>query len=249
MAEYIVNLKRIISEFFICFKRMLYIFGSVKTIIKNKIKAMSEINNLFDSGKGSLGNLVFFRRLGKTYVRTKPVRYRDRKSPSQLAQRQRMQAMNRFLKPFSPLIRITFTPEAAGKTALHAAQSYNMRHAFAGEYPGIHVDNNKVLLSRGPLPLPQNLSVKAQPDGLLIEWVNGNEASGNRWSDTLVVMAWSESAGQGAYKFSETYRKEGRYFWKPAISLLENEIPNVWIAFRNQEQSEMSDSRYISEIL
>lgn len=210
---------------------------------------MSEINNLFDSGKGSLGNLVFFRRLGKTYVRTKPIRYSDRKSPAQLVQRQRMQSMNRFLKPFGSLIRITFTPEATGRTALHAAQSYNMRHAFAGEYPAIHVDNNKVLLSRGQLPLPQDFSITAHPEGLLIEWINGDEASGNRMYDTLVLMAWSESAGWGDYKFSEAYRKEGHYIWKPALPLQENEIPDVWIAFRNQEQSEMSDSRYISKIL
>ena len=207
---------------------------------------MSEVDHLFDSGKGTLGNLVFFRRLGKTYVRVRPARYRDRKSPAQLAQRQKMQAMNRFLKPFSALIRLTFNPEAAGRTALHAAQSYNMRHAFAGEYPNLYIDYSMALLSRGPLPLPANVSVTAQPDGLLIEWQNGDEAAGKHSYDTLVVMAWSETAGWGVFKFTEVYRKEGRYVWKPALPFNENEIPHIWIAFRNQEQTELSDSKYVN---
>jgi hypothetical protein len=207
---------------------------------------MSEIDHLFDSGKGTLGNLVFFRRLGKTYARTRPARFRDRKSPAQLAQRQKMQAVNRFLKPFSALIRITFTPESAGRTALHSAQSYNMRNAFAGEYPNLYIDYSTALLSSGPLPLPANVSVSAQPDGLLIEWQNGEEAAGKRSYDTLVLMAWSEMDGWGVFKFSEVYRKEGRYVWNPAMQLNENEIPAVWIAFRSQEQTEMSDSWYIN---
>jgi hypothetical protein len=207
---------------------------------------MSEIDHLFDSGTGTLGNLVFFRRLGKTYARTRPARFRDRKSPGQLAQRKKMQAVNRFLKPFSALIRLTFTPEAAGRTALHAAQSYNLRNAFAGEYPNLYIDFSKVLLSRGPLPLPAHVSVMARPDGLLIEWQNGHEAAGRRSYDTLVVMAWSETAGWGVFKFSEVLRKEGRYLWNPPLQLNDNEIPAVWIAFRNQEQTELSDSRYVN---
>lgn len=210
---------------------------------------MSEINNLFDGGTGSLGNLVFFKRLGKTYVRTKPSRYKDSKSPAQLAQRQRMQVMNRFLKPFSQLIRLTFTPGVAGRTSLQAAQSYNMRNALVGAYPDIHVDNQKVMLSMGPLPLPQNISVTVRPEGLLIEWENGVEASGNHYYDTLVVIAWSEKTAAGDFKFSETCRKDGLYLWKPALSLQQNEIPDLWVAFRSHEQTEMSNSRYVNDIL
>jgi hypothetical protein len=221
---------------------MFYFFDKVLEIFRYKLKIipMSRIDNLFDSGSGKLGNLVFFRRLDKTYVRMRPERYRDRKSPAQLAQRQRMQAVNSFLKPFRGLIRITFAPEALGRTALHAAQSYNMRHALAGEYPDIHVDMNKVLLSTGPLPLPVDVSVSAQPDGLLIEWQNGGEAVGDRHYDTLVMMGYSQSAETADYKFTEVYRKEGRYLWKPALPLKENELPVVWIAFRNLVQTEMS---------
>ena len=206
---------------------------------------MSQIDNLFDGGKGSLGNLVFFRRHGKNYVRTKPVRFRDRKSPAQLAQRQRMQVVNRLLKPFSGLVRISFAPEALGHTSLHEAQSFNMRHALAGAYPEIHADMSRVLLSTGPLPVPEGGAVSVHPGGLLIEWVNSDGVLARHSFDTLVVMAYSEKTGHGDYKFTEVYRKEGSYVWNPALPLQINELPVVWIAFRNREQTEMSRNRIV----
>lgn len=209
---------------------------------------MSQIDNLFDSGKGKLGNLVFFKRYGKTYVRTKPARYSDRKSPAQLAQRQRMLAVNSFLNQFSGLIRITFATEATGRSALQAAQSFNMRHAHAGEYPNIQIDLDKVLLSTGNLPLPVDVWVSAHPDGWLIEWQNAKETIGERQSDTLVVMGYSESAKTADYKFTEVCRKEGRYVWKPALPLQANELPVIWIAFRNREQTEMSKNCKIAQL-
>jgi hypothetical protein len=100
---------------------------------------MAIIDNLFDAGRGRLGNMVVYKMNGMNIIRTKPERYRDSKSPAQLAQRQRLQAVNEFLNPFSKLLKLTFPAEKPGQTARSEAQSYNMRNALAGEYPGIYV--------------------------------------------------------------------------------------------------------------
>ena len=49
---------------------------------------MAGINPLFSSGRGKLGNMVFYQKNGKNNVRTKPGHFIDKKS---LAQRQQMQ--------------------------------------------------------------------------------------------------------------------------------------------------------------
>ncbi len=202
---------------------------------------MATIDNIFDSGRGRLGNLVVYKMNGRGIVRTKPEHYRDRKSPAQLAQRQRLQAVNGFLNPFSDLLKLTFPAEKPGRTARAEAQSYLMRNALAGEYPDIYVDKSRALLSRGPLPVPVSATVTAQPDSLLIEWENDAEAVGSRAYDTLVVVALSEETGKVAYRFTDTRRSDGRYVWKPDLSA---GTADVWIAFRNREQTEMSDSVY-----
>ncbi len=208
---------------------------------------MAKIDNLLEGGEGSLGDLVLYKMHGKTYVRTKPSQYRDKKSPAQLAQRQRLKVMSSFLRAFREPLRVTFASEAVGRSALQAAQSFNMRNALAGEYPDIVVDKSKVLLSKGSLPLPAGGSVSVHPEGLLIEWVNGEEAAGSAAKHTLVVMALSEDAGRSDYKYTEVRRSEGRYLWKPALPVSENALPDVWMAFRNEEMTGWSDSMYLNK--
>ena len=164
---------------------------------------MARIDNLLDSGQGGLGSLVFYKMNGKNYVRTKPVHYRDAKSPGQLAQRQRLQVVTGFVGRFKDLIRVTFAAEAVGRSALQAAQSVNMRNALTGEYPNISINKSRALLSKGPLPLPLSVSVQVQQGELLIEWENGEEASGTNVYDTLVVMALTDDSATGEYRFTD----------------------------------------------
>ncbi len=206
---------------------------------------MARINDLFDSGKGRLGNLVVYKMNGLNIIRTKPEHFSDRKSPAQLAQRQRLQAVNEFLKPFLKLIRITFPPQQTGRTARAEAQSYLMRNALAGEYPEIYVAKSRALLSRGPLPMPVSATVTTDAGELLIEWEDDADTARSHSHDTLVVMALSAEKGYADYRFTDTRRSEGRYAWKPALP---NGTVDVWIAFRNQVQTEMSDSFYVEEI-
>ncbi len=206
---------------------------------------MAKIDNLFESGQGKLGNLVFYKVGGKGRVRTRAEHFRDRKSPAQLAQRQRLQVVNGFLKPFREAIRITFAGEALGRTAFQAAQSHIMRNALVGEYPDIYVDKSKALLSRGTIPLPVSASVKSHPEGLLVEWGNGEEAVGKAAGDTLVVMGLFEPDSSCLYQFTAISRSDGRYLWMLSRQGQEESLPDVWIAFRNRQETQMSDSMYI----
>ena len=205
---------------------------------------MAKIDDLFDAGRGKLGNLVVYRMNGMGIVRTKPKHIRDSKSPAQMAQRQRLQVVNDFMRPFLKLFRITFVPETAGRTARAEAQSYIMRNVLAGEYPNIYVDKSKALLSHGPLPVPVSATVTAQPEGLLIEWENDADAIRLHPNDTLVVMALSADGSTADYSFTQVKRTEGRYTWKPALP---DGAVEIWIAFRNREQTKMSDSVYAGE--
>src|SRR5690554_731708 len=203
---------------------------------------MAIIDNLFDSGRGRLGNLVVYKMNGMGIIRSKPQHYHDRKSPAQLTQRQRLQAVNNFLNPFSGFLKLTFSVEKPGRTARSEAQSYNMHNALSGAYPDIHIDKSKALLSRGSLPVPVSTTVTAQPEGLLIEWENEPEDARRNPNDTLVVMAWSEKQGSADFRFTDTRRSEGRYTWKHALP---DGSVDVWIAFRNQGQTAMSNSLYV----
>lgn len=177
-------------------------------------------------------------------VRTRPEHFKDKKSPRQLAQRQRMQVVNSFLKPFQQLIRITWATEAGNQSVWHAAFRHIVRESLEGDYPEIHVDKRKALLSKGPLPLPEKVWVEPHEEGLRIRWENGPEARGNAARDTLLVVAYTEKTGYIDFRFTEASRADSEYVWKLALEFSEDALPDVWIAFRNKEQTQLSDSMY-----
>lgn len=203
-------------------------------------------NKLFDSISGSLGPAVVYQMYGKTYVRTKPEGYKDRKSPGQLAQRQKFNLVMYFLKPFKDFLRISFASQANGRSAYHAAQSYNLINGLKGEYPGYLIDKHQALLSYGPLPLPEPLSVIRQPNGFDIKWETDYSDQSPRGKDMLIVI------GQPAYgeyeiefRFTGVCRSDAQFHWGTALS--QHAKVYLWVAFQNQAQTEMSNSLYLGE--
>lgn len=121
-----------------------------------------------------------------------------------------------------------------------------MRHALEGSYPDIHVEPGKVLLSKGSLPLPVHVTASKLPEGICIEWENGNEVQHRGASDTLIVIARKAATQSVDYRITGVRRSEGRYVWKTPLLNGDSSMPDVWIAFRNREETEMSNSMYVN---
>ena len=194
---------------------------------------------------GSIGNAVYYTMHGKNFVRSKPSKYTDRKSEAQLIQRAKMKAVTDFLTPFKDLIRITWAGEATGKAPYHAAKSELMRNALQGDYPEIGVKKEAALLSKGPIPLPENIKVSVQDGGLLAEWTDSSDIAAKHNRDTLVLIALDTNSSIGEFKFTGVPRSAKSYLWKPAVEVTKNNKPDVWVAFRNNNETEMSNSAYV----
>ncbi len=203
---------------------------------------MAKIDNIFSGGKGRLGNLILYEMNGMYIVRTKPKNHKNTITPGKLTARKRFAVMNEFLCRFNKPLRITFADQAVRRTALNVAQSYNLKTALAGEYPDIYVDKGKVLLSRGPLPLPSNVWLEARPEGFMVHWENGPEYADASPNDVLMVFALP-ATGKVDYRLTETRRSAGQYLWINAKP--KPELPDVWISFCNDTMTQWSDSRYV----
>ena len=57
----------------------------------------------------------------------------------------------------------------------------------------------------------------------------------------MLIMLFNHSTGEADYRFTGVRRSEGEYIWNNDIS---NNLKNmdVWVAFRNTEETKMSDS-------
>lgn len=203
-------------------------------------------NKILRDGFGSIGGMIVYTVEGNTYVRSKPSQYNDRKSATQLAQRQRMVLVMDFLKPFKKLVKFTFPGESGKRSGYFAAKSWNLKHGLKGTYPGILMDRQKALLCHGPVALPGLLVVSRLGQELVIGWDGGGADIQGDPNDTLVVMAQVVRSHQADFQFTGVKRSKGRYRWQPELPD-DGKKWHVWVAFRRADQVTMSDSRYVGE--
>ncbi len=202
-------------------------------------------DNIMGAGKGKVGEVVLYNMHGKSFMRSKPSKYTDKKSEAQLAQRAKMQKVTGFMSPFKELIRKTYAGEAVGRAPYHAAKSQIMQNAVQGNYPEFSINKEAALLSKGPLPVPQQVSVSLQDAALLLEWTNAKEDEKLHSRDTLLVIAQNAQTGETEYLFTGARRIAKSFKWELNTTVSQDNVPDVWVAFRSNDESEMSDSVYV----
>lgn len=202
-------------------------------------------DNIMGAGKGKVGDVVLYNMHGKSFMRAKPSRYTDRKSEAQLAQRAKMQTVSGFMAPFKELIRKTWATEAVGRAPYHAAKSQIMRNAVQGNYPDFSINKETALLSKGVLPVPKNVTSSLQDGYLLLEWTNTSEDERLHSKDTLLVIANNQQTGDCEYLFTTARRRDKSFRWEISLPVSQDDMPDVWVAFRSNNETEMSDSVYV----
>lgn len=191
--------------------------------------------------KGRVGNVVFYTMYGKTIARSLPqINRRKKPTLKQQAQRQKMKLVQELLQPLRHFIKITFAPAAQDNAPYHVAKSYNLLHAIHGEYPNQTINWPKVQLSAGSIELPDDCLVQRVEGGWYFRW----SSQKGRASDTLVVIAFVPENNWVEYQLTGVKRAEEEFFWK-----VDNDgaLWHVWIAFRSQDETNISDSRYVGE--
>ena len=173
---------------------------------------MGKIANGAHSGpSGKIGNLVGSSWRGISYLKSRPVQYRDAKTVVQQTTRMKMKLTIEFLKACNPVIRVGFlgysTPTQA---AFHVATSYNYHHGIKGTFPDLEIDYSQIMVSRGDLPAAEQ--AKCEPAGerkIKFLWMATSEKTGARHDDTAILLAYNSSKKYAAYSLQGSIRADG----------------------------------------
>lgn len=196
--------------------------------------------NILGGGSGKVGNVVMYERNGTACIRSMPSSYKDKKSDAQLRQRQKMNLIHQFLRPFKQLLHFTFFEANTGRSAYQSAQSYNLKQAISGDYPNQYLNKSKALLAKGSIEEPDHIQIEMEQNKAMITWSNESLPDGARWDDTLVVM-WGNGQGEADYIFTGVRRSAGSYTIN--FSADRNmHMMDVWVAFRNWKETDWCNS-------
>ena len=130
-------------------------------------------NGANGSFSGKVGSIVGYEWKGISVIRGLPKKNKHRTpSPLELANRQKMALIQKFLQQALPFIRLGFSleAEAGNMSAFNAAMSYNKKNAIAGEYPDLSIDFHHALLAKGTLSKPMDARTTLTKEGIQFEW-------------------------------------------------------------------------------
>lgn len=198
-------------------------------------------------GQGRVGNVIMYEMYGKTYLRSRPGRYKDKKSEKQLAQRQRLTLAQNLVRYLNHLVRITMKDISTGRSSYHTAVSMNLKEAIEGNYPDQYINPEKVVLSKGDLTTPETVSFKKTDEGILVEWSAENQRDGsNHPSDNLIwCMKDLESLVHGDYQITTIKRHQGKALLPAPLSQKPVEL---WIMFRSADEMMISNTKWVGTI-
>lgn len=149
---------------------------------------------IYGNFSGMVGNVIGYTWKGKGVMRIRPSSVANPKTALQQQQRGKFSVVLRFVQAHIQQIRTGFKPWADNITAYNAAMSYNLKYATTGEHPNRSIDYKKVLISRGDLPVVDNLMASvAGPGSLLLEWAGSTLLAGAHPRDKLMVSVYNET--------------------------------------------------------
>lgn len=214
-------------------------------------------NGILGAFSGKVGEVIGSSWNGIPYIKSRPVSYHDAKTPAQLAHRMKLQLAHQFVKSIKECIEVGFRQIAEHQSPYNKAVSYVMKNAFVGEYPSIHIEPSKVVLSQGNLADAKESSASQEGNNKIVfawdvnrleeEFMKGNTA--NQSSLQVNDTAWLV-----AYNFSKLEAKTARQDRDLGHDTIE--IPDNWkgdeigcyIFFASNKDNKVSDSQFLGVI-
>jgi len=206
-------------------------------------------NGILGGISGKINDVIGYMRYGKAFVKMKSIKPVQERKPGQLEGQQRMAVVNGFINTMTEFVRIGFTLEAVKKThsANAAAKSYHMKNAVIGSYPSLEIDYPKVLLCKGLIDPPVNISVAVLNTGLQFSWELSNRTEVYHKRSRVMLLAYAPSLKKSFYTLIGARIMERTDFLELPLAF-KNQLLHLYAAFYSDDKKHISDSIYAGTI-
>jgi hypothetical protein len=186
------------------FKGRLFLKHQLLFIIKKNF--MAKVGSSIFDIQGKLGDLVYYRYRGKSFVKRASKRISSSLSPGQLEHQAKFALIANFLRPLHDFLKVTYMKNR-NKTGYRRAFAAIYQEALTGTYPSFSVDYPKVRLGNGNLSGAGNPTVHSpDPGRLVFSWDENSFGNTGMSSDEFYVAIYSEQLKQWTYNFKNAAR-------------------------------------------
>ncbi|GAB2493434.1 DUF6266 family protein [Algoriphagus taiwanensis] len=214
---------------------------------------MARINNGFLEGMtGSLGNLVFYKRNGKTVVRQKPGPRKYTPTEQQIFQQKAFSIGQKFIAPLRRVLDHFYKDSSSKKEdGVNSSLSWVLKNAIENVDGEPKIIPEKIFLFRGYLSQLEGIQIRKMSTDLFeISWDAGSDTDFWKQHEKLVLVIYVPNRKLVHFIPEGKYRKEGSQLvtlpWKVS-SEAEVYIFGGFCTVQKSKQ-EFSDIRFLGSI-
>lgn len=133
-------------------------------------------------------------------------------------------------------------------TEMNSATSYNMKRAVKGEHPHLKIDYPSMLVARGDLAVPAEVSVTAsRPGQISFSWSYdpGKNADAD---DKGLFLAYCPDLKEAVHEVKEGPDRKDEHYILPIPAGFSRYTMETYMAFISKDGKEASDSVYTGQI-
>ncbi len=199
-------------------------------------KIMGKINQGILGGvSGTVGSVIGSSWKGISYLRGKAQSHKDANSELQQATRK---TFSKLVKLASSLLTSVIKPIWSNKVPQRTGSNIFIKENFGHVNPDFPlVENEGIVLSTGPLPLPENIMVQknaAVPRGVIISWTDNSGSFMASSDDVLRIVA---IAGDSAITVGTAGAMRADENAEIVLPFTEGQTVRVYVFFENSIQS------------
>ncbi|MGD9930912.1 MAG: DUF6266 family protein [Mangrovibacterium sp.] len=198
---------------------------------------------------GKVGTVIGGSWKGIDYMRSVAASVSNPRTPAQMDQRTRFATAISFLQPLTSFLRVGFKDYAVKMSAFNAAMAYTLRNSILGEYPNYFINYADALVSRGNLPGALNATVASTVPGQIdFAWADNSGDGAALATDKVLLVLYNSTKKQAVTVTGGNTRSAGSQFVTVPAAFAGDEL-NCYIAFQSENQSEVSNSAYLGEVV
>jgi len=200
---------------------------------------------------GSLGNMTISRQKDGTSTAKQKNKKSDKpRTLGQLANSQNTTVISVFSKVIKEFVKVGFALQAKREKIndpFNSMVKHVRANALTGVYPERSVDLTRVLITKGTMPGPEDITVSLNEFGLLFTWNPETNIDGAHYTDQVMMVAHFPDLGKAKFKTAGSERYTG----KDLLSLTgikRGNTADIFISFIANDHSSISDSVYLGKI-
>ncbi|EHQ44010.1 DUF6266 family protein [Myroides odoratus] len=206
---------------------------------------MAEIKQGILGGvSGKVGTVVGANWKGKNIIRSKPRKSSKKPTVLQLNQRAKFKLVSNFLQPINSILSRYFGSEQGLKTRVNLALSYHLQEAVENQDGNWIINPEKVVLSKGILPLINMENTTVDNSELNLTWNVPEGASLGSATDLLTVVVYNDESKVFHIFDKVTTRDSGTFTGQLPVGF-QNASNVIWVFLTNELDTECSTSMFL----